>query len=117
MNADSRMTMMKGTTPATLSLSASNGFFDGADYVIEFSKDGYDTQTFPLSSGVDGWYIANILFGGLLGLLIIDPATGAMWKLDENVLVSLSRTGGESASIMTIDQVPEHLLSKMERIQ
>jgi hypothetical protein len=33
---------------------------------------------------VDGWYFGNLLFGGLIGLLIVDPATGAMYKLEPN---------------------------------
>ena len=43
-----------------------------------------------LESEVDSWYFGNILFGGLIGMLIIDPATGAMWKLPENVSTDLS---------------------------
>ena len=27
---------------------------------------------------MNGWYIGNILFGGLIGFLIVDPLTGAM---------------------------------------
>lgn len=38
---------------------------------------------------MDGWYIGNIFFGGLMGLLVIDPITGAMWKLPKIVSVSL----------------------------
>lgn len=30
---------------------------------------------------MNGWYIGNLLFGGIIGLLIVDPATGAMWTL------------------------------------
>ena len=33
---------------------------------------------------LNGWYIGNVVFGGLIGLLIVDPETGAMWRLDEN---------------------------------
>jgi hypothetical protein len=30
-----------------------------------------------------GWYLfGNVVFGGLIGILIVDPATGAMWALD-----------------------------------
>jgi hypothetical protein len=39
---------------------------------------------------MDGWYIGNILFGGLIGILIVDPLTGAMWKLDDVVYGNLS---------------------------
>lgn len=38
---------------------------------------------------MDGWYIGNLLFGGLIGMLIVDPATGAMYKLDDSVYATL----------------------------
>jgi hypothetical protein len=37
-------------------------------------------------------------FGGIVGLLVIDPATGAMWTLDTNeVNVSLAATKQDAA--------------------
>jgi|AntDeeMinimDraft_4_1070355.scaffolds.fasta_scaffold04972_3 hypothetical protein len=119
-NVDSGATVMKGQTPSTLTLEASNGFFDGATYSVQFDKAGYDSQSLTLDSSVDGWYVANILFGGILGFLIIDPATGAMWKLDESLLVSLNRQEDESTdknvTLMTIDEVPDHLRDDLVRI-
>lgn len=115
-NADNGLTVMQGTTPATVSLKSSSGFFDGADYQISFEKEGYNAQSFPLSSSLDGWYIGNIVFGGLIGMLIVDPATGAMWKLDKALAVSLSQIAPpeETLSVITLDQVPanmrEHLV-------
>lgn len=35
---------------------------------------------------MDGWYFGNILFGGLIGFLIVDPATGAMYTLKPDTL-------------------------------
>ena len=81
----------KAITPATIYLSASAGFFSPARYSFVFEKEGCFPGTASLSAGLDGWYFGNILFGGLIGLLIVDPATGAMWKLDEYVSVSLSK--------------------------
>lgn len=34
-----------------------------------------------LTTGPSGWYVGNVVFGGLIGLLIVDPATGAMWGI------------------------------------
>jgi hypothetical protein len=31
---------------------------------------------------VNGWYVGNVIFGGLVGFLIVDPLTGAMWVLE-----------------------------------
>lgn len=87
--------IQRSTTPFVMRLSASEGFFNPAKYEFDFQKDGYDpTYTF-MSAHLDGWYIANILFGGLIGLLIIDPATGAMWSLDNRVMGQLSKTAPE----------------------
>ncbi|MBF5055828.1 hypothetical protein Y5W_01122 [Alcanivorax sp. 521-1] len=78
-----------GTTPDTVTLRAKHGFFSSARYQVSFEKEGYKSATRPLDAGMDGWYFGNILLGGLLGILIIDPATGAMWKLDESLQVGL----------------------------
>ncbi len=42
---------------------------------------------------MNGWYAGNIVFGGLIGILIVDPATGAMWDIKENnIVMDLSAT-------------------------
>lgn len=95
-----------GVTPATVILPAGDGFFDGQTYTIEFDKDGYDPIKTILDSEMDGWYVGNILFGGLIGLLIVDPATGAMWKLPGSVFVSLAQTAAPAAPATTPETVP-----------
>ncbi|QYM78788.1 hypothetical protein K0B96_16015 [Horticoccus luteus] len=30
---------------------------------------------------MSGWYWGNILFGGLIGMIVVDPITGSMWNL------------------------------------
>lgn len=82
--------VQKATTPATVTLAASAGFFSPANYSFQFEKEGCFPASTSLSAGMDGWYIGNILFGGLIGILIVDPATGAMWKLDDTVYGNLS---------------------------
>jgi hypothetical protein len=101
-----------GTTPAVMKLSAGYGFFGKAQYQVKFSKEGYDTKTVPVFFTLDGWYFGNILFGGLIGMLIVDPATGAMYKLDTEYLnESLTRsyvsTATEELKIYTLDEIPE----------
>ena len=79
-----------GTTPATVTLERGESYFDGQTYNIEFSKTGYIPESQKVDTSINGWYFGNFIFGGLLGFLIIDPATGAMWSLPDNVNVSLS---------------------------
>ncbi len=84
------LTISAGRTPAVVSLDASNGFFSRAHYQFFcYSEDGKTVTQMPINASLDGWYVGNILFGGLIGCLIVDPATGAMWKLPETVYASL----------------------------
>ena len=82
-----------GTAPTTVSLAADAGFFSSQSYTVNATLDGYETQVSTLKGSMDGWYIGNLLFGGLLGFLIIDPATGAMWKLPDRHELQLYRPG------------------------
>jgi hypothetical protein len=83
--------VVKGTTPTNITLKRGGGYFTKGDYKINFHREGYEDLTIPINQGLEtGWYIGgNIVFGGLLGILIIDPLTGAMWTI-EDVDVSLN---------------------------
>ena len=50
------------------------------EYSIILKLDGYKTFETKLEKKFNAWYIGNIAFGGLIGI-IIDPITGAMYKL------------------------------------
>ncbi|WP_431158665.1 PEGA domain-containing protein [Winogradskyella poriferorum] len=102
----------KGNTPAELKLKAGSGFFSKASYQVKFEKMGYDTKLVPIEFKLDGWYFGNILIGGLIGLLIVDPATGAMYKLDkeyisETLSPSTASVEKEALKFYTIDTIPE----------
>ena len=111
-----------GKTPATVTLQTKAGYFSGKDYTISFSKEGYSRYTAQIKRGVDGWYIAgNLLFGGLIGWLIVDPLTGAMWTLDKEVNAVLSPQTSSSVNkgnlkIVLINDVPIAFREKMVRI-
>lgn len=116
------MEIFKGTSPATVSLQAGAGFFKRASYQVSVSKTGYETQTVPVQFKVDGWYWGNLLLGGVIGMLIIDPATGAMYKIDsEYMAVTLSQSVAANTQpelkIYDLDNVPEHLKSKLVKIE
>ena len=112
--------VFSGKTPTTINLKASAGFFKGENYAVTFKKEGYISHTAQIERGVDGWYIAgNLVFGGLVGWLIVDPATGAMWTL-KNLHIDLNSSQTSSIEnkiqIVTIDNIPDHLRSKMIRV-
>ncbi len=77
-------TITKTRTPFTATLANDAGFFKNAKYKVKISKAGYVPREVAVEAGVNGWYFGNIVFGGLLGILIIDPATGAMWKIHQD---------------------------------
>lgn len=71
-----------GVTPSTVELKSGASFFKRAEYTVKLTALGYEEQNIPVKFKVDGWYWGNIFIGGLIGFLIVDPATGAMYKLD-----------------------------------
>jgi uncharacterized protein YceK len=74
-----------GTSPATALLDSGHSYFTRARYTVTASKDGYTTSSLPLNTSMNGWYWGNIVFGGLIGLFIVDPLTGAMFEVDTPV--------------------------------
>lgn len=49
-------------------------------YTLKIESEGYSPYKTDFARSFNAWYIANIGFGGLIGL-IIDPITGAIHKL------------------------------------
>lgn len=110
-----------GTTPGSVTLKSGAGYFKGETYTIAFRKEGFADQQTTLNSSLDGWYWGNIIFGGLIGMLAVDPATGAMYKLPENTATSLAPVTADaktadSLTLITVDQVPETLRDQLVRI-
>jgi hypothetical protein len=89
----------KGTTPATLKLRSAAGFFKKESYKIKFQLNGFGAKIVPLECKVNGWYFGNILIGGLIGMLIVDPATGAMYRLDSGYINETLSTSTVSAHL------------------
>jgi len=95
-----------GNTPAILKLKSGSGFFSKASYQVKFEKEGYTTKVIPVNFKVNGWYFGNILIGGIIGMLIVDPATGAMYKLEDDVLnehlVGQSEKGEAAQQVLNV---------------
>ena len=84
--------VFSGNTPATAVLKTGKYYFGKKNYTATF-KSGDATQTQQIYTSLNGWYWANILIGGVIGLLIVDPLTGAMYEIsNQNVLASLPVT-------------------------
>lgn len=79
-----------GVTPNQVTLEAGAGYFDGEKYTVNYRKAGYLTKSETLNTGMNGWYWGNIVFGGLIGMLIVDPITGAMYRLPEGINTNMA---------------------------
>src|SRR5690348_8021329 len=73
--------VLKQATPFTASLSPKYRYFKGQTYRVVFEMPGYRPTEMQLTSAISGWFFGNILFGGLIGMLAVDPNTGAMYNL------------------------------------
>lgn len=110
-----------GTTPTVVKLKTGGGYFKKQMYTVKFTKEGYDVKTMTLHSDFNGWYIGNLVFGGFIGFLIVDPISGAMWKFNQRdvqgvltkTTASSGDTDGHALNIISLDDVPEELRSKM----
>lgn len=116
--------IFEGKTPTIVSLEKKKGYFRGKKYTVKISKSGYAEQNITVDTKLNGWYLGgNLIFGGLIGWIIVDPATGAMWTLDTNELnvtleASKKSKGTDSFQfgIVLLDNVPESLRSKMVKV-
>lgn len=80
------VTVFKGRTPTTVTLKKKSGFFSGEKYTILSEGRDHSPYMRTLNTSISGWYFGNIIFGGLIGLLLVDPATGAMWTFEEDTI-------------------------------
>jgi hypothetical protein len=84
--SSSGLQMAQGKAPSTVELPRRN------EYQIEITAPGYEPQTMVLTKGINGWFWANLVFGGVVGGAI-DFLSGAAWKL-EPALVNVSMQKG-----------------------
>ncbi len=111
-----------GRTPSSVTLDKGDGYFSGASYTVTIDAEGYSAETVRIGTSVSGWYVGgNLLIGGLIGWLVIDPITGAMWRLTpRNVSANLS---GESAihetelHIVLLEDVPLQDRYRLRRLE
>ena len=50
------------------------------EYDVKIVLEGYKPFETKITKKFNAWYLGNILFGGIIGF-IVDPSTGAMFKL------------------------------------
>lgn len=112
-----------GTTPSTVYLAGGAGFFDGETYTLHFTKNGFQEKTATLDTSLSPWYWGNLVFGGPIGFLVVDPATGAMFRLPETFSADLTAQVSSKApsstelKIISLNDVPQELRSQLVRVE
>lgn len=106
-----------GTAPMTVTLERGAGYFRSQSYKMVFSKPGFADKELLVESSISGWYIGNILFGGLIGMLAVDPATGAMYSLPESVSATLEAGGAKTSSAGSLTVVSMDTLTPQQRAE
>ena len=111
----------KGQSPATVSLKSGAGYFSRAEYQVRISSKGYAEQIVPVIYKLNGWYFGNLFLGGFLGMLIVDPATGAMWKLDTPpISITLRKSNAlniPTLEILNVNEVSDAVKANMIKIK
>lgn len=65
------------------------------NFVLHVEKEGYQSVDIPLKESINGWVWGNILFGGIVGL-VIDFATGRAYDIDPEEVDTPLQTLGVS---------------------
>ncbi len=115
--------VMTNTTPFVAQLPVKFGYFKSQNYRLEFEMPGRAPAVVNLDSSVSGWYFANLVFGGLIGMLIVDPLTGAMFNLTpEKIEQPLSASQaqvireGKGLLVVLVSQATEGERANMVRV-
>jgi hypothetical protein len=104
---EKQVVVFEGNTPAKVLLDKADGrYFGGKTYQVKIDKVGYQPVKMTVNSELGGWYLfGNFVFGGLIGWLIVDPFSGAMYDLSpEKIDVQLLQ-GGKNSSLSPDCQV------------
>ena len=75
--------------PGTITVDAHAGMFSSAKYRFVFEKPGFETDESIVKAKMDPCYWINLicLYSAPVGMLLVDPLSGAMWSFDENVTI------------------------------
>ena len=81
---DENRVVHSGVTPQQVTLKSSSAPFRPAKYhVVYAGQDG--PQQIDLNTSINWWTAGNIVIGGVPGIAI-DAASGALWRLQPNVI-------------------------------
>jgi hypothetical protein len=109
-----------GNTPMTVTLKKGRGYFKPEHYTVRIDKEGFQPHEMKIDGAINGGYFGNILFGGLIGMLAVDPSTGATYTLKPDkvdaALASLKvsrRSGTRSLTVVLVEEIPADLRNQL----
>lgn len=91
-------TVHSGVTPMQVVLPRGAGYFRPGSYKVRYALDGHDPAEAPLDGRMSAWYMGNIVIGGLIGMLVIDPLTGGMYAYPDTVASTLAARPAAAAA-------------------
>jgi len=119
----SNVLVQTNTTPFVAQLNTKYGYFKGQNYRLVFELPGHANAEVKIDSSLSGWYLGNLVFGGLVGMLIVDPMTGAMYDLKpEKIEQPLSDAqaqvirAGKGLLVVLASQTTPHEREQMVRV-
>ena len=112
---------IKGKTPVTLDLKRNKS------HRIRIELDGYQPYGVALKKRVNAWVLGNIIFGGIIGL-VIDAVDGAIYTIkpdtiqaillkDESAVVSVDVQKQPTGDLQKIGQMEKVGESTAERLK
>jgi uncharacterized protein YceK len=103
---ESKQIVHKGQTPLIIPLSTRGGYFKSKQYDVILSKEGYADKTINIDSFLSGWYAGNVIIWpmAVIGGLIVDPLTGAMWSLSPKNIDAVLETAEQPKERQTLEQ-------------
>ena len=92
------ITVFEGSTPTTVNLKTSKtGYFNPERYKVYAKKKSYEDYITTIDYKISKWYwLGNLVFGGLVGYLIVDPISGDMFYLENgDAIINMTPIEGE----------------------
>ena len=116
---ESKQIVHKGQTPLIVPLSTKGGYFKSKEYDVTISKEGYVTKTINIDSFLSGWYAGNVILWpvAVIGGLIIDPLTGALWSLTPKNIDAILETPEQFNERQLKEQQETDLKKELEKTE
>ncbi len=114
-NLWTRRRILQATTPVVAPLARHAGYLRPARYEIVVEKPGYQLYVIILQAELEKPYFGNVVAGGPLGFLVIDPLTGAMYALPSRLHAVLITADSAGAAGSPQAPLPLHIPVPQEK--